>query len=328
MFAELCSAAKIDHPEPSIEQFLELQQMLVQATAVADAFAGVRNAIDGPEISHAEHSRNIALEKSRRANLWVTAALSTDMAAFSLMTRQACSSTSTISKKDPAKGKAVLVLEKTSGVAGVQGGSGVLPSKKAASLVMTSNGLQPSIPHNGNEKKNGNACDGAEIKQASLLKTNRRSPNGSSYSTKPSIDGDFAAPCSPVPLVTGWVKLDGLQETAELALKLQKESQSWFLKFLECALDNGFQVSNSAEAIMDISAVKVIQQDKSQIAAMLSQLKRVNDWLDQVDRAPQDASNTELMETVSQIRKKIYNYLLQHVESAAVALGVQASHMV
>ncbi|KAI5084389.1 hypothetical protein GOP47_0000558 [Adiantum capillus-veneris] len=306
-FAELCSAAKVEQPEPSIEQFLELQQAVAQATAVADAFAGVRDAckvVDGVETGQADTERfkNIASEKAKRANLWVTAALSTDMAAFSLMTRQTCSSASTTTKKDSVKGKAMLVL---------------------------SNGLQPLSPCSGNEKKNINAWEVSELKQTNSLKMGqspfKRSPNGVANKvatgSKSGTDSDLSAQCSPTPLGVGWRKGDGLQETAELASKLQKESQSWFLKFLESALDNGFQSSNSGEGNADASAPKAIQQDKSQIAAMLSQLKRVNDWLDQVDMTVQDPNSTELPVTVSRIRKKIYNYLLQHVESAAVALG-------
>lgn len=303
MFAELCCIAKVEQPEPSIEQFLDLQQTLVQATAVADALAGVRNACkvaDGAELRQADTERfeHIASEKARRANLWVTAALSTDMAAFSLMTRQTCNSASTTSKKDPAKGKAMMVL---------------------------CNGLQPSSPHSGIDRRNTNAWEVAELKQSSPLKTGqspfKRSPNGVanklSTCTKAGADSDVTAQCSATAPGASWVKGDGLRETTELALKLQKESQSWFLKFLDSALDNGFQASNSGEGNVDALAPKGLPQDKSQIAAMLSQLKRVNDWLDQVDTTMQD----ELAEAVSRIRKKIYTYLLQHVESAAVALG-------
>ncbi|MCO5560699.1 hypothetical protein L7F22_014316 [Adiantum nelumboides] len=248
-----------------------------------------------------ERFKNIASEKARRANVWVTAALSTDMAPFSLMTKQTCSSASLTTKKNSVKGKAMLAL---------------------------SNGLQPSSPCTGNEKKNIHVWEVSELKQANLLKTAqsalRRSPNGVANKmltgTKAGTDHDSVAQCSPKALGVGWRQGDGLQETAELASKLQKESQSWFLKFLESALDNGFQASNSGESNVDASA-KVIPQDKSQIAAMLSQLKRVNDWLDQVDTTMQDPNNIELPVTVSRIRKKIYTYLLQHVESAAVALG-------
>lgn len=238
MFAELCSAATVEHPEPSIEQFLDLQQVLSQATAVAGALAGVENLyrdVDDAECRHIdlEQFRSISMEKARRANLWVNAALSTDMAAFSLMTRQTCSSTNLAFKKDLAKGKAMLVLERASVVSGVQVSSvasGALPSRKGATSVIPShtNGLQPSSPHNGNEKRSMSGSEVAETKQSNSSKTAqpmlKRLPNGVSskiVSTKPAnkTDWDCHVQGPSVPLV-GWGKGDGLQETAELAKRL------------------------------------------------------------------------------------------------------------
>ena len=53
------------------------------------------------------------------------------------------------------------------------------------------------------------------------------------------------------------------------------------------------------------------------MAGMFSELKKVNDWLDDVLELDDCVS----AETVHRIRKKIYEYLLMHVESPAVALG-------
>jgi len=53
------------------------------------------------------------------------------------------------------------------------------------------------------------------------------------------------------------------------------------------------------------------------VAGMFSELKKVNDWLDDVLELDDCVS----AETVDRIRKKIYEYLLTHVEFAAVALG-------
>ncbi|XP_039778281.1 uncharacterized protein LOC120645565 [Panicum virgatum] len=50
------------------------------------------------------------------------------------------------------------------------------------------------------------------------------------------------------------------------------------------------------------------------VAGTLGQLKRVNDWLDAVGLGPET-------EAVERVRKKIYGYLLDHVESAVVALN-------
>ncbi|CAN4100653.1 unnamed protein product [Withania somnifera] len=112
-------------------------------------------------------------------------------------------------------------------------------------------------------------------------------------------------PKSPPPV--DWVRGDGLEETVDLAEMLRVASQDWFLGFVERFLD----------ADVDASALS----DNGQIAGMLSQLKSVNDWLDEISSSKDDESPQIASETIDRIRKKIYEYLLTHVESAAAALG-------
>lgn len=104
-----------------------------------------------------------------------------------------------------------------------------------------------------------------------------------------------------------WAKGDGLDEAAELSEKLRLESQDWFLGFVERFLD----------ADVDTSSLS----DNGQIAGMLSQLKSVNDWLDEIGSSKEEEAPHIPTETIDRIRKKIYEYLLTHVESAAAALG-------
>lgn len=105
-----------------------------------------------------------------------------------------------------------------------------------------------------------------------------------------------------------WLKGDGLDEAVDLADILRVESQEWFLGFVERFLD----------ADVDTSTLS----DNGQIASMLSQLKSVNDWLDEIGASKDDEDTPQIpSETIDRIRKKIYEYLLTHVESAAAALG-------
>ncbi|CAI9762890.1 unnamed protein product [Fraxinus pennsylvanica] len=104
-----------------------------------------------------------------------------------------------------------------------------------------------------------------------------------------------------------WVKGDGLDEVVDLANMLRLESEDWFLGFVERFLD----------ADVDTSALS----DNGQIAGMLSQLKSVNDWLDEIGSSKDEETPRISAETIDRIRKKIYEYLLTHVESAAAALG-------
>ncbi|KAJ4819322.1 dicer-like protein (DUF936) [Rhynchospora pubera] len=115
---------------------------------------------------------------------------------------------------------------------------------------------------------------------------------------------------------------EGMEEAAEMARGLKEEVTGWFLGF--------------AERFLDADGAASGPWDRDQVAGMLSQLKRVNDWLDVVGQRKDggedaaDASEGEMevtaqdcvpRETVERLRKKIYDYLLTHVESAAAALG-------
>lgn len=105
-----------------------------------------------------------------------------------------------------------------------------------------------------------------------------------------------------------WIRGNGLEEAVDMAEMLRMESQDWFLGFVERFLD----------ADVDTSALS----DNGQIAGMLTQLKSVNDWLDEIGSSKDEADTPHISaETIDRLRKKIYEYLLTHVESAAAALG-------
>ncbi|KAM7489684.1 hypothetical protein LguiB_027168 [Lonicera macranthoides] len=144
------------------------------------------------------------------------------------------------------------------------------------------------------------------------------STKGSSTKTQPKTRQAISAkvvtrrladgPKPRAPLLTEWVPGDGLDEVVDLAEMLRMESQDWFLGFVERFLD----------ADVDTSALS----DNGQIAGMLTQLKSVNDWLEGIGLSKEEGEMTVIPpETIARIRKKIYEYLLTHVESAAAALG-------
>ncbi|KAM7461166.1 hypothetical protein LguiA_029287 [Lonicera macranthoides] len=123
------------------------------------------------------------------------------------------------------------------------------------------------------------------------------------------VDGPAIGPNSRPPPWVQWVRGDGLEEAVDLAEMLKMESQDWFLGFVERFLD----------ADVDASALS----DNGQIAGMLTQLKSVNDWLDGIASSKDEGESMVHIspEIIDRIRKKIYEYLLTHVESAAAALG-------
>ncbi|OIW08978.1 hypothetical protein TanjilG_05954 [Lupinus angustifolius] len=112
-----------------------------------------------------------------------------------------------------------------------------------------------------------------------------------------------------------WIEGNGLHEVINLAEMLQLQSRDWFLGFIERFLDTDGDTTLS---------------DNGQIAGMLTQLKSVNDWLDEIGSSSEEVEGESCQisaETIDRLRKKIYHYLLTHVESAAAALsgGSQSS---
>ncbi|XP_077210153.1 uncharacterized protein LOC143845647 [Tasmannia lanceolata] len=97
-----------------------------------------------------------------------------------------------------------------------------------------------------------------------------------------------------------WSRGRGLKETASTAKMLVSVSREWFLKYLEGALDEGF-----GEREVD---------GGGEIAGLLGQIKRVNQWLED-----SIGKGYEVDERVESLRKKLYKFLLEHVDSAALA---------
>ncbi|KAK2637173.1 hypothetical protein Ddye_031965 [Dipteronia dyeriana] len=91
-----------------------------------------------------------------------------------------------------------------------------------------------------------------------------------------------------------------LKEAASLAEKLLLVSHQWFLKYMEDSLNSGFGLS---------------REGSSEIGRLLRQLKRVNEWLDDSVRG----GGVEVDDKIEDLRKKLYGFLLEHVESAVLA---------
>uniref|UniRef100_A0A0E0LMU5 Uncharacterized protein n=1 Tax=Oryza punctata TaxID=4537 RepID=A0A0E0LMU5_ORYPU len=104
----------------------------------------------------------------------------------------------------------------------------------------------------------------------------------------------------------------------DLAIALRSECNCWFLKYIDKFLD-------------DIESETVYAPCDSQVAGLLQQLKRVDDWLNRVarhdrmlsiDRTNKDSmfSEEEESDACERVRRKIYGALLRHVQYAAMAL--------
>lgn len=108
--------------------------------------------------------------------------------------------------------------------------------------------------------------------------------------------------------VVPWTRGHGMKETVELAVELQTEMKLWFLKFVEDSLDAGSKVfrESSGDSVKTSPPIP----HRGSIASVLSQLKRVNDWLDRVVSKRDDP----LKEKVERLKRKIYGFVIQNVD--------------
>lgn len=343
MFAELCAVARTDHPQPSVEYFLNLHQSLKNAVAVSDALSTARNSpetasdTEGNEPSNNNDKAQVVMEKSRSAASWVNAALTSDLAAFSIQSKQGPGLRSSVSKRATSQQLQVML---DNGPSTVPRGRSSSPSVTTRATLSTPSSPKArtalsSVGYIANEKRT--AAESRSQSPVPVLSSSRRANaisriglgKSSKSSSKVTPEVQPVMDVKPVPPVATaatppptWVRGKGVAETAELAKQVEREAQRWFLNFMEGALDVGFHVATSSanqerEDHLLHGAKVMSQQENSHIATMLSQLKRVNDWLDQVG----EGLDAKLIETKARLKRKIYDFLLQHVESAAAALG-------
>ncbi|KAF8116165.1 hypothetical protein N665_0020s0026 [Sinapis alba] len=181
------------------------------------------------------------------------------------------------------------------------------PTKSAASkskpvIILESPGNNSTGKPRGNVQTRPTI--GSKLVAQGMIRKHRENSSSQKANTVAAAAGSESPPLN-------WVKGNGLNEATDLAEKLQTVSQDWFLGFVERFLDADVVETSSSNL-----------SDNGQIAGMLSQLKSVNDWLDEIGSKEDEEGLQEVSkETIDRLRKKIYEYLLTHVESAAAALG-------
>ncbi|CAI8592194.1 unnamed protein product [Vicia faba] len=177
-------------------------------------------------------------------------------------------------------------------------------SKEASSnnsqIQKTAVGIQPALVlHNSSE----NSSSKLRVKSRPIVHSKLVSQGIIPRKSTDSANG-HKQPVQPPP---EWIKGNSLDEVVGLAEMLQVQSRDWFLGFVERFLDSDGDTTLS---------------DNGQIAGMLTQLKSVNDWLDEIGLSKDEEESFQISaETIDRLRKKIYEYLLTHVESAAAALS-------
>lgn len=325
MFSELLSSAKTENPHPSIDQFFTFHKMLAQSMTVSEALAKcrARNKSDGDDNSDILDGGiiKICAEKEKNAAQLVRIALATDLTSISILGNYIHKSSNS---KEATKFKAInsnpnTTLDDSSAIQNPKSQSSSLSSRKSGKSGHVS--LDNKIP--------GKSTSAAVSETTSDKKPSKRHSLGTAFGTRNAKASSKISPepSSKEPTMI-WVKGNGVNDTVELSKLLHKEATEWFLEFIERALDAGFHTSKEKEGdTADSIAKSQSQKDKSQIAAMLSQLKKANDWLDQLGKNQGDDERSKMVEIVDRLKQKIYAFLMQHVESAACALDNQANRV-
>uniref|UniRef100_A0A0A9CZD3 DUF6857 domain-containing protein n=1 Tax=Arundo donax TaxID=35708 RepID=A0A0A9CZD3_ARUDO len=281
-YAEVSSSAEEQNPQPAVEQFLALHGALSRATVVTES---------------------------------LTKATATAAVAASTAT----------SPDRSAAGEASTADEETLAVAAERRrraaswvGAGLATDLSAFSLY----NLKPA-PANASSPLAVVLVDESAKPAAAKASPPAKSRLSPAKGKGRAVSVATAAAAAPPP--PEWEKGGGAEERGELARRLGEEARGWFLAFVERFLD------------ADVAAAAPWDRDRA--ARMLPQLKRVNDWLSEIGKPaaaeappPSDAHGETAVpaanggggvpeETIERLRKKIYEYLLTNVDSAAAVLS-------
>jgi hypothetical protein len=289
-YAEVSSTAEEQNPQPAVERFLTLHSALSRATVITDTLTKPAASVSSP-------ARSVASDAG-------TAVSSIDEEAAALAAERRRRATSWVS--------AALATDLSAfGVYNLKPAPATVTSPLAVVVVDVT----------------------AKPPAAASTTTTKSSPSPKSRMSpakgKPRMGPGAAAAAAAAPTTTPaeWERGGGAEERSELARRLGEESRGWFLGFVERFLD------------ADVAAVA--PWDRERAARMLPQLKRVNDWLGEIGKRsetllPQQQEQDEdaeatttapvaadgvSKETIERLRKKIYEYLLTNVDSAAAMLG-------
>uniref|UniRef100_A0ACD5XZT0 Uncharacterized protein n=1 Tax=Avena sativa TaxID=4498 RepID=A0ACD5XZT0_AVESA len=291
-YAEVSSAAEEHNPQPTVEQFLALHGALSRATVITDTLT---KSAASPECSAASDAGT------------VVSATDDETAAVAMERQRRAKSWVNAALATDLSGFGLYNLKP-------------VPATVSSPLavVVVDESVKPA------------AAAPNAVKSLSPAAKSRMSPAKGKTRTIPG-GATAAAVVAPPP---EWERGVGAEERGQLARRLGEESRGWFLGFVERFLD------------ADVSAAA--PWDRERAARMLPQLKRVNDWLGEIGTRseapppppPQDGDEETALattapapnggcgvpeETIERLRKKIYEFLLTNVDSAAAVLGGAAA---
>eukprot|EP00250_Pteridium_aquilinum_P003793 c14079_g1_i1 orf=313-2790(-) len=334
-FADLRSLAKEEDPQPYVQQFLKFYEALSQSIILAEALAEAKShekVVDSEgadSMERKERTHKLLEEKRRCAVSWIDAALLADLKLYSSLKEEGNMCTGKSYSKDLADGgcrrnkmgvvnptlsstQMPVLIPKAptpSSVTSVAkrppactppstpnaAGRSVLSSSAQNNIVKKSASVVRSV------KSNLKAAVSANLlrSDSSLSAGKQSSKNSTSLggNKKSGIVADSS---------TGD---GGLRGTINLAKLLREEAENWFMRYMEKALDSGFQTALQAANAVDKKSTWC--ENNSRVTSILTDLRKVNDWLDQVSFNKKRLQNPKSVDSVGDMKQKLYDLLIK-----------------
>ena len=249
---------------------------------------------------------NVKIETLGNAACWVGAALSVDLAPLSLFCKQfdsSCQEDRHVSSHvNESQKESSETISSTS-----QNGSYLqsMSSSVQGSSCTPNKIIQAKMVNQHNKEKKSNTQEGRHPSPFRALKQNMGVSNAKNVTIKP-------APTN----VDSLFRSNGMQETSNLAIHLMVELQRWFLKYVEGALDS---------CGSSFLCAKDEAQEENHIACMLSQIKRVNEWVNTVESDEERPLDTEVVEILERVKRKVYEFILQNVFTESLSTKFRLS---
>jgi hypothetical protein len=159
--------------------------------------------------------------------------------------------------------------------------------------------LMNKAPESLSRKRGADKPKAPLVVEAPRTTISKRQSHGTSAKVQSKVLPTSSASCA-------WNKTQGVNETAELATTLCREMHTWFLKFVDEAMDLGFH-------LFEDQNVASRGKQSSHITMVLSQFKKISDWLDGVGKIAEEATTKDKVE---QLKCKIYGFVINHMGSA------------
>ncbi|MCO5605359.1 hypothetical protein L7F22_059542 [Adiantum nelumboides] len=317
-FAEVCTVARPESPGHTVDKFFVFYNALAEAGKYARAMAESRLLIvserKDKEDAISKRLCRISIDKSQAAVSWVNAALSNglticpwaskDQKPLKSPTREGfdgkCCKNKMSSFSSPARALArppACPVASPNSINGIQNRSLMSPPQFRA-LVDEHSCKGNKTPSSKCQLENFQPVDMKDVFPPNVHAGN---------DTLECFEGR-------ADVLLGWAKGNGFAETVTLSKELQAEAEVWFLRFVESALDSGYKAAIREATVKNRTrhASSTWLDDNNQVSAVLSDLKRVNEWLDETT-SERTFPNSELEELTTKLKQKLYDLLIQLV---------------